>query len=225
MDDETILKKLEEVIRLGDGLVKKLSSCTSEYCLNYNGSYYQAAMKWWGAADNLLELRFGKQSEYHQNFIVVTKPQYHGKGQFYSENVQLGNGVLEYVYDALKNGLTGDLFYQQEIIVFSNLLEQAFEFLDKKLRLAAAIYGRIVLETTIREYAVKKDVENSKLKFNDLIIEMTRQKIILKPFEESLRANYSIGNWAAHGDEKFQKLSDNQIKEFLTFIQDKVLTM
>jgi hypothetical protein len=151
---------------------------------------------------------------------------YKGGEEFFKENVDKATGVLEFVYDALKDGFTDDLFYKHEILVFSDLLEQAFEFLKNKLQIAAGIYGRIVLETTIREYAKKHAIENvEKTKFDQLIIKLRTNNVIQKPFENSLRANYEIGSWAAHGKQEFQDLPDNQIKEFLTFIRDKVLTL
>ncbi|MFC1787533.1 hypothetical protein ACFLY8_05860, partial [Halobacteriota archaeon] len=90
-------------------------------------------------------------------------------------------------------------------------------------KLAAGIYGRIVLETAIREFAKKKGIEHDK--FDQIIIKLRQSGIIHKPFENSLRANYEIGSWAAHNDQQFNDLGDNEIKEFLVFIRDKVLNL
>lgn len=108
------------------------------------------------------------------------------------------------------------------------MLKQAEEFLEKKNRIAAAIYGRIVLETTIIEFAKKKGVpvETKKEKqFDKLIITLRKEGHIHQPFENSLRANYNIGSLAAHANEEFNRLSDSEIREFLSFIRDKVLTL
>ena len=89
--------------------------------------------------------------------------------------------------------------------------------------MASAIYGRIVLETTIREFAEKNGI--SPVKFDQLIIKLRQDGVIHQPFETSLRANYKIGSWAAHGNQEFENVSDKEIKEFLSFIRDRVLTL
>jgi hypothetical protein len=142
----------------------------------------------------------------------------------YDMLIQKQIGVLAAALDALQCGLIDDIFYQREIIVFSDMLDQAFEFLSYKLNLAAAMYGRVVLESTIKEFAKKNNI-NSDEKFDQIIINLRKNELIHKPLENSLRANYEIGSWAAHADEKFNDLSLSQINEFLTFIRDKVLTL
>lgn len=231
MNDQIIIKKLEELISEGNNLATVLQMSDDDN-VYWNKEYYQKSAKWEGSSLNLLKLRFGVRSDYYKQFfgaINRTYPDKYGQKsdiQYVKENINVANGVLEYVYDALKLGLTDDLFYKKEILILSDLLDQAYEFLDSGLELASAIYGRIVLETTIKEYTSKnnvKDVEG--LKFDQLIIKLRKSGIIQQPFEISLRANYKIGSWAAHGDEEFEKLPSNEIKEFLNFVRDKVLTL
>jgi len=165
-------------------------------------------------------------SEYFRDFQVeINKTIDETGGTFYEENVGRATGVLEYVHDALTNGLTEDLFYKREVLVFKDLLDQAFEFLEKGLRLAAAIYGRIVLEATVKEFAKKNGIQVEGIKFDQVIIELRKMEIIQKPFESSLRANYQLGTEAAHGDKNFEKYSVNEIREYPSFIRDKVLTL
>ena len=79
-------------------------------------------------------------------------------------------------------------------------------------------------DNDIKEFSKKNDID-SNLKFDQIIIKLRQNGFIHQNLETSLRANYLIGNWAAHGDEKFNKLSNNEIKEFLVFIRDKVLNL
>lgn len=212
--DEMILKEIDDLIQQGDVIQNSLST-HDEWELDRDME------RWEGSALNLLKLRFGNKSDYFLKFNECT---FNG-GLYgdYSENIRRSLGVLEFIRDALSKGLTEDLFYKNELIIFSDLLGQAFEFLDKKLSLAAGLYGRVVLETTIREFAKKNNI--CEKKFDQLIIKLRLSNIIQKPLENSLRSNYEIGSWAAHGDAKFQDLSDNEIKEYLVFIRDKVLTL
>ena len=212
--DEMILEELENLIQRGEEIEKLVKTRKTRKC-------YQKIEEWEGSSLNLLKVRFGYNSDYFKKF----KHHIEKKDYYDSEilTLQRSLGVLQCTHNALKKGLTDDLFYKQEIIIFSNILEQAFEFLDKKFKSAAGIYGRIILETTIKELAKKNNIFENR--FDQIIIKLRQNNIIQKPLESSLRANYEIGSWAAHGDEKFQNLSDKEIKEFLVFIRDKVLTL
>jgi hypothetical protein len=228
MDDTLIIKKLEENIKTGKYLIENLEPVYGEdehYLMSnisHNAKYYEKATTWLHSSSNLLERRFGKSSEYYNDFDSVIAPS-KGCGYFYRENVMMGNGVLVSILDALRNGLTEDLFYKQELIVFNDMLQQANSFLEQGHRIAAALYGRVVLETTIKEYAKKFDIEMNQ--FDDTIIELRKKGAIIQPFEQSLRANYKIGSLAAHGHKDFEKITDGELKENLSFIKGRVLTL
>jgi hypothetical protein len=181
------------------------------------------------SAENLLINRFGTESLYYKHFMKANKfctstnldAKYNHCKSVIHEQV----GILESILNALEKGLTDDMFYERELVVFSDMLDQAYAFLDIHLRYAATVYGRIVLETAIREYIkLKLPDSDSSLKFDHLIVNLKKGGIILQPFENSLRANYGIGNAAAHND-KFENYSENEIKEYLNFIRDRVLTL
>lgn len=218
MDNQLIIKELSGLIKYGKGL-NRVSLTHS------NRKYFQISAK------NLIRVRFGVESPYYKDFMNTYKYKPAERAILYSENnyyfalIQLQIGVLESILHALKNGLTDDLFYHRELLVFSSLLNQAFEFWDYGLNLAASVYGRVVLETTIKEFAEKNNIDTDNQKFDQIIINLRKDGKIHKPFENSLRANYEIGTWAAHGDKKFNDLSDSQVKEFLTFIRDKILVL
>ena len=213
MNDDLILKELNELIEEGKFLLNSL------YDLEHNK---RLTKKWIGGATNLLLIRFGKDSVFYTDFVDC-RPSISQFGKLL--NISEAIGVLEYVHNALEKGLTEDLFYKKEILILSDLYEQATEFLKKEFKLAAGVYGRIILETTIKEFAKKKNINVEKEKFDQIIIKLRLNEIIQKPFENSLRANYEIGSWAAHGDKKFNDLSNSEIRVFLTFIRDNVLTL
>lgn len=226
MNDEIIINKLSELIKDSSSILKSENISTYPYSnICYTNS--QAETKFQISAKNIIRIRFGEDSTFYKDFMNTFQLEPYreeSSGKYHYRLVKLQIGVLEAILDALKNGLTDDLFYQRELLVFSDLLEQAFEFLDNKLYLAAGTYGRVVLETTIKEYAKERGID-SKLKFNEIIIDLRMKSFIQKPFENSLRANYEIGSWAAHGNEQFKLLNKDEIKEFLVFIRDKVLTL
>ena len=227
MKDEKIIEKLSELSKEGQDLQKELNTEEllrySDY-RNENVSLYPRAIKWSRDSINLLKLRFGANSRYLGDFVDEINRKASGRGgRFYRENVANATAILEHVRDAMAMGLTEDLFYKREVQVFGDLLDQAFEFLENDHKIAAAIYGRIVLETTVREFARKEGVEEKK--FDQVIIKLRQKGVIQKPIESSLRANYQLGSLAAHGDKNFEDYPKSGIREYLNFIRDKVLTL
>lgn len=223
--DIKICEKLKELISKGKKLSSDLYSVERSRYSSYNennNKYSEDGVLWKGSCINLLKLRFGGNSDYFKDFVYQLHTT-QTSGEFYQENVARGVGVLKYILDALENNLTEDLFYEREILIFSSLLDQANEFLSKGIRDGAAIYGRIVLEITIREYAIKNDIGEDS--FENLIVNLRKASLIHQPFETALRANYKIGSLAVHGKEEFKEISNQEIKEFLSFIRDKVITL
>lgn len=218
MSDEHIKQKLLELIQTGAKIHKDLK---------LNRVSLRQINKFQISAESLLSLRFGKNSRFLLEFINQINQHNNPKlttSSQYSLIISAQIGVLEAALYTLENGLTDDIFYQRELLIFNGMLDQAFEFLTYKLDLAAAMYGRVVLENTIKEFAKKNNVDSND-KFDQIIINLRKNELIHKPLENSLRANYEIGTWAAHGDEKFNHLTSSQINEFLSFIRDKVLTL
>ncbi len=224
MNDELIIKKLKEFIKEGYELKKNLHiSLTHVSVEQYNKPYYQLAERWRGNCLNLLKLRFGINSDYFSNYSGEIDTYISNAGRYSSDNVGKALGALEWVLDALESGLTEDLFYKREVLLLNDLLEQAYEFSKKDFYLIASIYGRIVLETIIKEFASKNGM--AKESFDQTIISLKKAGIITQPFEHSLRANYSVGSLATHKKEEFEKISNEEIKLFLDFIRDRVLTL
>ncbi|MBU0460538.1 MAG: DUF4145 domain-containing protein [Nanoarchaeota archaeon] len=221
MNEALILKELKALIKEGNELKSKLKDWNVNVV---NSLYYQDAKRWEGKAKNLLKVRFGQFSVFHDDFASESYSHYENGCRYYRENIAKATGVLEYIYDALSKGLVDDLFYKKELVIFLDMHKQAEEFLKQGYKRPAAIYGRIVLETTIKEYAKKMEAFED-VKFDQLIIKLRQKGIIHEPFETSLRANYKIGSMAAHADDNFEKLTDSEIREFLGFIRDKVLTL
>lgn len=227
MEDKQILNELSELIKLGKtypSLLKDKYECLGySYNKKENENYSAELRKWEYRATNLLKLRFGENHDFLKRFKQCIRPQFQ-ELEYYKENIQLAIAALEFIYDSLSKGLTEDLYFKREIILFSDMLKQAQEFLETNLKLAAAIYGRIIMELTIKEFAKKNNLDSEK-KFDEIIINLRKKDLIHSPFESSLRANYKIGSLAAHGNDKFKEFSDSEIREYLSFIRDKVLTL
>lgn len=225
MNDSEIMKKVEKLISKGKELSNELYSHRHYHWSSYNeiiDKHLIDLTKWKEDCLNLLKLRFGGSS-YSNNFKERLCIEYQNSGEFYKENVSEAVAVLMSLKEAFEEGLTEDLYYQKEILLFGDLLKQAEEFFDKKFDLVATIYGRIILETTIKEFAVKNNIDENDFEQN--IIALRKAGLITQTFEHSLRSKYALGSAATHNKQEFDKISRGEIKEFLSFIRDRVLTL
>jgi hypothetical protein len=183
------------------------------------------------SAENILEIGFGENSSYCKRFTksyeMVFSVQ-EDERDILKQKMFVQIGILQAASDALNRGLTKDLFYEREMIVFSDILDQAYKFLESQSTyLAAGVYGRIVLETAIREFAKLKLRENysPEMKFEQIIIMLKKEGYIQEILENRLRDYYKIGSHAAHNSEDFKKYSKKELNGFLTFVKDNVLTL
>lgn len=222
MDDKKILLKIKEIISNIDKYTNKLEiNDNLDIKINDGKIPENVFYKIMGNTRQILKLRL-PNSDYLSDYEYILETIDNNSLRYGDILLQI-KGILESVYDCIKDGFIDDLFYKQELILFNDLLEQGKEFLNKNQLLPAAIYGRIVLETTIKEYARKNDIiEDS---FEKTIQKLKKENHITLPFEQALRANYSIGTSAAHYKEDFKKMTKDEISFFITFIQDRVLTL
>lgn len=218
MSDEKFITEFERLIGEGFEILEDGGPLGSLYISNTLNT--MRIRRFQASSENILRLRFKATSPYYIRFKEVKSI------KIYKE-LEEQVPILQSALDALKMGLTEDLFYQRELITCREILDQAIEFFDHNQYQAFAIYGRIVIETTVREFAkLKWNGFNPNIKFNDLIIQLTKNNIIPKPFEDILRANYTIGSYAIHSDEKFSDYSNKkEIRKFKTFIENEILTL
>lgn len=228
MDNSKLIEELDSLIKEGIALKNNLledsmSSYGSFKVISWNRQYYQDAERWKMRTMNILNLRFGNNHPYLKEFESAICTHYQYGGKYCKENVGNALGILEATKDALEKGFTEDLFYQREVVLLADLLDQAYEFLEKGFDLAATIYGRVVLEMVIKEFASKNGIKEKD--FEQTIISLRKSGLIIQPLEQSLRANYAIGSAGTHNKEEFTKITKQDIKSFLDFIRDKVLTL
>jgi hypothetical protein len=226
-DDTKVADELSRIVKMGLEIKKSFEMKITIYGHIDSTKYHRFRI----SAENILRRGFGANSPYYKSFLQTYEIEFSPK---YAEQtvlrrlIEIQIGILLGVLDAPKRGLTKDLYYEREMIVFSDLLDQAYTFLEnQKTYLAAGVYGRIVLETAIREFAKLKLRENynPEMKFDQIIIKLRDGGFILKTLQERLRSYYTIGSDAAHNSDDFKKYSKKDLKDFLTFIKDNVLIL
>lgn len=227
--DITVTNELLSLVETGLKIKQDVSKCGFVDFVNIK-CFQTSAL-------SILQNRFGENSSYYKEFLQASQIKITESSLKTLTLLELATiagaiganvGALKASINALENGLADDFFYQKEMIVYNDLLDQANEFLENQSTyLAAGVYGRILLETAIREFAKLKLHENynKEVKFNQLIVKLRNERFILQTFEERLRSYYTIGSDAAHNSPDFKNYSKKDLKDFLTFIKDNVLTL
>lgn len=234
MNDEKFITALSEPISDGFNILNSLTFgpiLKQDSTKLYNDERIRI-IRFQMFAESVLKIRFGVSSTIYEHFVSVSSEfftsTYTDKYRAYKNTVEVQIGILQAALDALNNGLAEDLFYQNEIVIFSDLFDEALECFKYQKYLAVGIYGRIIIETIVKEFAKSKLSETDYMScnsFEDIAIKLRKNNFILQPFEESLKTNYKIGSHAAHNDEEFKKYTKIEWEKFLNFIQYDVLKL
>ncbi|MBI2076476.1 MAG: DUF4145 domain-containing protein [Candidatus Aenigmarchaeota archaeon] len=135
-------------------------------------------------------------------------------------------GVLMSIKKEVEMGYSEDVTFLHKRESLSDILEDGFVLLEHDYKVAAAIYGRIILENTIKELCKLKGVDIEKNEnFSSMLLKLRQIKTIDLPQERSYQAQYDIGSLAAHGKEDFNKKTKRDILDMLNFIRDNVLQL
>ncbi len=145
---------------------------------------------------------------------------------YYKEKMAKLVGILRSVKREVELGYIEDSIFLHKKESLSNILGDGFTLLKHGYKEAAAIYGRIVLETTVKELCKLKEIEVEKNeKFPSVLVKLRKKGTIDLPLERSLQAQYDIGSLAAHGKKEFDEKTPQDILFMLTFIRDSVLQL
>lgn len=236
LSKDSIKTRLDELIKGGKELLEIMPPVDRVEPMRQDTDLIIKYRTWVLSCLNLIRNSFGPKHYFFDHFKkaitkgwVVTQPvgktEKHTVKQpiFYcSENVAKAYAVLLYIKKEIELGLVSDVRHLYESNLFSNLLEQAFELLKKGYKPASAIYGRLVIENAIRGLCDLNNIQQ-KDKVSEMLVELRKLGIIDLPQERVIQAKYGIGSMAAHGDQEFSRYSDEDIKEMLEFIRDKIL--
>lgn len=136
-------------------------------------------------------------------------------------DIAKGIGIISSVKESLEKGLIGDIRTIIRKEYFDITLENAFNFLNEGHLIGAGVYGRIIIENTLRDLCEKSEPpiewgRNDKLtKLRD---ELRKNDTITEIEGKEIGFWINVGNSAAHGNLK--ELKENQIKSMLTGLQD-----
>ncbi|KYK30688.1 MAG: hypothetical protein AYK19_18010 [Theionarchaea archaeon DG-70-1] len=220
-----ISKRFEELIARGKELYTDIPSPKEieKNTKTLSDELYSKSVAWKLSTKNLLKQVYGESSEYYKLYMGgFGGDKYLGTESKYKISLVLG--VLESAMEEYELGLTDNITHLLAIELFESILDQANQLLKKGFKDPAAILGRIIIESTLKDLCEKNSIEfkenegassiNEKLK-NEGVFTLHQFKIC--------RVNVELGNTAAHG--QFEKYSQRDVQKMLDYIEHSLLTM
>ncbi len=231
MDKTKFLKRLNNLIIIGEELANSSKSIKRYDPLKLDLSHYAKCHKWNLSCQNLILSQFGTEHPFFNNFIIATKEWYiplEDGGQqpieYPQEVIAKAYSVLLHIEEEVELGLVADAKHLYEADLFSNLIEQAYELANKNYLVGSAVYGRLVIENFINDLCRIKKVElEDKDKLPQKLTKLRKKQVIDLPLERKIQAAYDVGTYAVHGEEEFNKYSKEQVLDILNNIRDNIL--
>lgn len=128
-------------------------------------------------------------------------------------------GILKSASEAIDLGLLNKIEHILYVDIFHSLNDQARFLLKEKLKIPAAVLGRIIIERWLTNLAeqnslpIKDDSKASTINDN-----LKQNKIFSTPKWRLVSGFLDVGNSAAHG--KDTEFDDNDVENMLKFIED-----
>lgn len=169
---------------------------------------------------NTVEIIAGKKSVFYETFPF---------GRIDYSNRTFDEAMSHYlsVLRALSEELQMGFLFGVEMLVAKDILgtiiEEARTLLQAKYKDAAAIYCRVILETSLKKLCDKNKITYRKKEKLSTISEKLRKKGHLNIYEwRQIQAWADIGNSAAHG--KFSDYTEDDVKNMLNGIENFLKT-
>ncbi len=169
-------------------------------------------LAWKVKAKNLLVSACGIDSQHYQEFVEAEK-----LGGFESnyDVFKRMRSVFSAAMEDYKGGFLTSLKNLIQADVFDSELEQAKELLTNGYKVAAAVIGGVVLETTLRDLCTREGLPHSKL--DKMNADLAKAGIYNKLQQKRITALADIRNSAAHG--KPEEFSDQDVTNMIRDIE------
>lgn len=109
-------------------------------------------------------------------------------------------------------------------LIFDDLIDQAKELVMKGFKDPAAVLGRIIIETTLKDLCKKEKIEiEDKAGLSAINNQLKEAGVFTKPQFKNCQINIELGNSAAHG--KFEDYDESDVKKMLEYLESSLLLM
>ncbi len=235
MDRNKFIERLNELIEEGGELANKSLPVRRCKPLAYDIPHYVKCHSWWLSSLNLIRSFFGQEHHFFTNFknasgrwqqVVVVSKDIKQPIRYPKEDMAKAYAVLSYIKKEFELGLIADAKHLYEADLFSNLLDQAFELVEKNYLIGAAVYCRLIIENFISDLCRIKGIElEDKEKLASKLVKLRKKGVFDLPTERLIQGKYDIGSYAVHGNEEFKKYTKEDILDLLQTTRDKILVI
>jgi hypothetical protein len=218
--DETILTRLNELIKRGESVLRTCKSGSgSSGGVSWIGKSIvnpQMSYEWGTSCLNLLSRVFGKDSEHYKLFHQTSD------NLEYLGHVVKAQGILRAAKDDYENDYLFDTRALIEAEVFSDFLEQAEHLLNQGYFTASAVIAGSVLEDGLRKLCMKHAVTlSAKPKLDTMNAELAKAGVYNLLKQKQITAMADLRNKAAHGQGGFTKEDvEDMIRHVRRFMED-----
>lgn len=206
-----LLKRFDELINRGKGL--------PVLSLRYSPSKDFADLDAWETAClHLVDLTFGEEGIYYEKLSDA----------FGLMNVEdqknYGIAIMESAKEEIEKGFLYEIKHLMAVDLFDSILEQAEHLLENGFKDAAAILGRVIIENSLKDIAIKNKIDlPEKIKLTELNTRLWKEEIYTKNIWRITQGHIDTGNSAAHGH--FDKYDEQLVKDMLNWIGKKILSL
>lgn len=203
----SLLKRFDELIKRGEGLLKFSSSRD-----------FAELDAWETACLHLVDKTFGEESVYYERLSdALDIPNRQARKDH-------GVAIMEGAKEEIEKGFLYKTKHFIAVDLFDSILEQAEYLLDRGFKDAAAILGRVIIENSLKDIARRRNIEfREKIKLSKLNEILWKESIYAKNVWRITQGHIDTGNYAAHGD--FDKYNDQSVKNMLKWIRETLLSL
>ncbi len=230
MNKQAFLGRLDQLIEEGLKLANEFPSLKEVDPIDQKMNTYIKTHVWRLGCSNLLRNYFGVEHQFYKNFNKsfgrwhriedgIKQPI-----EYCREDICRGYAVLVHIKKEIKLGFVSDAQHLYESNLFSNILEQAFELVEKNYLVGATVYSRLIIENFINDLCRTKKIDlEEKDKLPQKLTKLREKEAIDLPQERMIQASYDIGTFAVHGKEEFKNYTKERVKELLEDIRNRIL--
>jgi hypothetical protein len=199
--EERIEKKFNELIAQGNQL-----KFGNEHGQARSDDHAYSCKGWLASAQNLVHLVVSSPKNPYQASVDDIC----SKDRGYRIQVSVGqvNVILQSLLNDINNGLLASVENQTKALVFDDFLDHAKAYAKQEMKNEAGVIAGVVFEDTLRNICRNNEINESGVKLDQLITELTKLDVISQIKAKRARVAAHVRTKATHAQWDEFELSD-----------------
>lgn len=211
--EERIENKFKELITEGGQLKHG-----NEHGQVKSADHAHSCKGWLTSAQNLVHLVVSSPNNPYQSNvdkICSTK-----RGYCVQESVGEVTVILKSLLNDINNGLLASVENQTKALVFDDFLDHAKAYVKQKMKNEAGVIAGVVFEDTLRNICRNSGINETGVKLDVLITELTKQDIITQIKAKRARVAAHVRTKATHA--KWDEFELSDVKTTIEFTEELI---